>query len=168
MAARLHVTVASKMSVIAKRTRVGGPIETEGDLVVDGRVEGAIRAAGCVTVGPSGVVISDLVVGRAVVIGIVIGSITASERVDVAAGGRVVGDVRAPTVTIVATGAVEGRVEQQGLPPPHTRPTLRIRPSRPEAGIARPPTDPLDAGPPEPPRPAGRARMLPRRNSGDR
>lgn len=146
-----------QMSVIAKRTRVGGPIETEGDLLVEGRVEGAIKAGGCVTVGPSGVALSDMTCGRAIVLGIVIGGISASERVDVAAGGRVVGDVRAPAVAIVAPGTVEGRVEQHAPVTPHSRPTLRIRPARPEGrAIAEPLTVP------EPPRPAGRVRMTPR------
>jgi cytoskeletal protein CcmA (bactofilin family) len=183
-------------TLIARRTRVGGPIDTEGDVVVEGRVEGSIRAGGSVTVGPSGVALSDLVVGRAVVLGIVIGDVTATERVDVAAGARVVGDVRAPTVAVVPPGTIEGKIdetrESQSL-----RPTLRIRggqplvrPARPEAapGWSRAPTAPLPPVPPAPypsarpappteqvaalvpapPRPVGRVRMVPRRNNGDR
>src|SRR5262249_61622600 len=101
-----------QMSVIAKRTRVGGPIETEGDLLVEGRVEGAIKAGGCVTVGPSGVALSDMTCGRAIVLGIVIGGISASERVDVAAGGRGLRDRRAAAVATLPPRAVRGRARR--------------------------------------------------------
>ena len=84
-------------TLIAKRTRVGGRIETHGDVMVEGRVEGSIVAAGTVTIGVSGVAVSDIHAGRAVILGIVIGDIEASERIDVAASARIVGDVRSPS-----------------------------------------------------------------------
>jgi cytoskeletal protein CcmA (bactofilin family) len=138
-------------TLIAKRTRVGGRIETEGDVMVDGRVEGTILAAGCVTVGLTGVAVSEIQAGRAVVLGIVIGNISAGERVDVAANARIVGDVRAPVVSVAPSGMIEGRIDRLDRPTPpldpsttsasqSQRPTLRIRgapvvrPARPDLG----------------------------------
>src|SRR5215468_1738479 len=72
-------------TLIAKRTRVDGLIETEGDVMIEGRVEGTIRAAGCVTVAVSGVAVSDMNASRALVLGILIGNVSATERIDVAA-----------------------------------------------------------------------------------
>jgi cytoskeletal protein CcmA (bactofilin family) len=160
-------------TLIARRTRIGGAIDTEGDLIVEGRVEGTIRAGGTVIVGASGVAVSDLVVARAVVLGIVIGNVEASERVDIGAGARVVGDLRAPIVAVTPPGAVEGRISETAEPAARTRPTLRlgsgtrqpepaesapstwpmVRPARPEA--ARPPKQsaPHHPGAPAPPAP---------------
>lgn len=140
-------------TLIAKRTRVGGRIETHGDVVVEGRVEGSIVAAGTVTIGVSGVAVSDIHAGRAVILGIVIGDIEASERIDVAASARIVGDVRSPSNVVALPSSVEGRVEETpaGTPLRATpsgslpavsagggvqaaRPTLRIR----GAGLVRP------------------------------
>jgi cytoskeletal protein CcmA (bactofilin family) len=143
-------------TLIAKRTRVGGRIETHGDVMVEGRVEGSIVADGCVTVGVSGVAVSDIHAGRAVVLGIVIGNIEASERIDVASSARIVGDVRAPAISVASPASVEGRIDEtpaaahaparettssgrlSTVPPAGgvqaTRPTLRIR----GAGLVRP------------------------------
>src|SRR5262245_45157318 len=128
-------------TLIAKRTRIGGRVETEGDVLVEGRIEGTLIAEGCVTIGVTGVAVSDVQAERVIVLGIVIGNITATERLDVAASARVVGDVRAPTVALAGPGVVEGRVTEIGTPspapaPPNVtatvpqgsqRPTLRIR-----------------------------------------
>jgi cytoskeletal protein CcmA (bactofilin family) len=101
-------------TLIARRTRVVGRIETHGDVLVEGRIEGSIVAGGCVTIGVSGVAVSDIRSSRTVVLGIVIGNIEASEHIDVAAGARIVGDVVGPTVSAANLGAIEGRVEQTG------------------------------------------------------
>lgn len=155
-------------TLIAKRTRVGGLIETEGDVMVEGRVEGSIRAGGCVTVGVSGVAVSDVNASRALVLGILIGNVTATERIDIAASARVVGDVRAPTVSVAAAGVVEGRVEelQPSEDDGESKPTLRLR-SAPLVRPAKPPSGsypPLVAGrsslpaPSRPPAPRGALR----------
>jgi cytoskeletal protein CcmA (bactofilin family) len=216
-------------TLIARRTRVAGRIETHGDVVVEGRTEGSIVAAGCVTVGVAGVAVSDISAARAVVLGIVIGNISASERVDIAGSARVVGDVCCPTVSVAAPAAIEGRVDEVAPPllpssqqapavapapqpavataaqPPAgqpPRPTLRIRgaalvrPARPDSGsletvpaaemgrsnrataeiprvalpaVKRPSAPAPRSGEhaPVPPRPPGRARMLPRGHRGD-
>jgi cytoskeletal protein CcmA (bactofilin family) len=113
-------------TLIAKRTRVGGLIETEGDVVVEGRVEGTIRAGGCVTIGVSGVAVSDVEAARAMVLGILIGNCTALDRIDVAASARIIGDVRAPAVVVAATGLVEGTIEETHATD-EGKPTLRLR-----------------------------------------
>jgi cytoskeletal protein CcmA (bactofilin family) len=152
-------------TLIAKRTRVGGLIETEGDVVVEGRVEGTIRAGGCVTIGVSGVAVSDVEAGRAMVLGILIGNVTAYERIDVAASARIIGDVRAPAVVVASAGLVEGVIEESPSPD-EPKPTLRlrqnpvVRPARssgnvPVAAAPPPPTTP----PPSPQAPWSGSRV---------
>ena len=161
-------------TIIAKRTRIGGLVETEGDVVVEGRVEGTIRAGGCVTIAVSGVAVSDVEAGRAMVLGILIGNVTATERIDVAASARIVGDVRAPTVSVATAGLVEGRIEE--LNPEEdgeAKPTLRLR-SGPVVRPAKPPSASYPpvvaarsslpaspAGPARPPAPRGTLRETP-------
>jgi cytoskeletal protein CcmA (bactofilin family) len=122
--------VAMTTTLIAKRTRVTGTVDTEGDVMVEGRVEGSIRAGGSVTIGVSGVVVSDVQASQAIVLGILIGNLRASERVDVAASARIVGDVRAPAIALANAHLVEGRVEEGPLDPTEVaepKPTLRLR-----------------------------------------
>ena len=141
-------------TLIAKRTRVGGLIETEGDVVVEGRVEGTIRAGGCVTIGVSGVAVSDVEAGRAMVLGILIGNVTAVERIDVAASARIIGDVRAPAIVVAATGLVEGSIEET-QPTEEAKPTLRLR-QNPLVRPARSSGNAPITGPPPPGAPRSR------------
>jgi cytoskeletal protein CcmA (bactofilin family) len=170
--------VGKSTTLIANRTRVGGRVETDGDVVVEGRLEGSVSAGGRVTVAESGVVIAQIDATRAEIDGVVIGDVVCAERINVSAGARVVGDLRAPDVTIASGAIVDGKVDRRGaerhrddparewasepLTEPRARTTLRdvsiplVRPGRPAARPA--PTD----GPPSLPRPVGRAKLVPR------
>jgi cytoskeletal protein CcmA (bactofilin family) len=141
--------VATSQTLIPARARVAGRIETDGDVIVVGRVEGSIHAGGVVIVAPSGVAVAEIGATRADVQGVVIGNIVGIERIDVAPGARVVGDLRAPEVQIAAEATIEGRVDRlsatidESLMLAPVRPTLRAR-----AKIARP-TRPTTAKPPD-------------------
>jgi cytoskeletal protein CcmA (bactofilin family) len=105
--------VGKSTTLIAKRTRVGGRIETDGDVVVEGRVEGAVVAAGRVTIAESGMAVAQIQAARVEVEGVVIGDVVATERIGVAAGARVVGDLRAPEVSLASGAVVEGKVDRR-------------------------------------------------------
>ncbi|HKA91432.1 MAG TPA: polymer-forming cytoskeletal protein [Haliangiales bacterium] len=171
-------------TLIAKRTRVGGRIETDGDVVIEGRVEGAVVAGGRVVVAESGMAVAQIQAARAEIEGLVIGNVMATERIGVAAGARVVGDLRAPDVSLQNGAIVEGTVDRRSVdrrelpradaetddrasawaPDPVTEPrgrtTLReaaapvVRPGRPVARAAS-----AGGGPPSLPRPAARAKL---------
>jgi cytoskeletal protein CcmA (bactofilin family) len=132
--------VASTQTLIPHRARVAGRIETDGDVIVLGRVEGSIVSGGVVIITPTGVAVAEIGATRADVQGVVIGNIVGTERIDVASGARVVGDLRAPEVQIAADATIEGRVDRLGAmageapPIAANRPTLRARGPR----IARP------------------------------
>jgi cytoskeletal protein CcmA (bactofilin family) len=168
-------------TVVARRTKVGGRIETEGSVLVEGRVEGSIRAGDTIVVAPSGLVIAEVEGETVEVRGIVIGNVTATRRVEVTAGARVVGDLRSPEIAVAAEATVEGRIERTGSPRgPRTpvpsrdpRPTLRLRPpSIVPVAPAEAPTDPggIVSGSSVPPVPrlTARARIVPRRGEGAR
>ncbi len=104
-------------TVIARRTRVGGNIDADGDLLVEGRVEGAIRCAGRVTVAVSGVALAEIRSRWAEIAGVVVGNIMADEGIEVLAGARIVGDLSAPKVSIAAGATIEGRVDRGGAEP---------------------------------------------------
>src|SRR5262245_24762581 len=98
-------------TVVARHARINGRVDVDGALVVEGRVEGAIRAT-AVTVAAGGVVLAEIHAHTAEIRGVVIGNVVAGERIDVLAGARVVGDLRAPEVALAAGAAIEGRVDR--------------------------------------------------------
>jgi cytoskeletal protein CcmA (bactofilin family) len=128
-------------AVIPSGTRVDGLLETPGDLTVEGRVDGRIQVGGALTVSPGATCRATIRARAARVVGEVIGDVVCSSLIEVAAGGRVVGDLRAPEIEVDAAAEVDGRVDL--LPPaPAAAPIRRVAASARGPGPRRP-TPPL-------------------------
>lgn len=97
--------------LIGEHMKVSGTIEGEEDLVVRGRVDGTVRIAGVLTVEPGGFVGAEVRARAAAIYGTVLGNVTASESIEVARSGQMVGDACAPRVSIVPGAGFRGRLE---------------------------------------------------------
>jgi len=84
------------LTVIEEKTRISGKLEGGEDVRVKGHVEGEIRLSETLFVEQGGVVVANLSVMVAMVSGVGLGNIEASERVHLAETGRMVGDIAAP------------------------------------------------------------------------
>ncbi|HXN31384.1 MAG TPA: polymer-forming cytoskeletal protein [Polyangiaceae bacterium] len=102
---------AANLSVIGRTTRVHGRVTGAVDLEVQGFVEGEIAVGGDVTVDAHGMVGAGVRGRRLVVRGAVKGDLVGEEAVLLEDGARVVGDVRAPRVTIAPGALVRGFVQ---------------------------------------------------------
>jgi cytoskeletal protein CcmA (bactofilin family) len=88
---------------------VNGTIEFQGTIRLDGRVEGKIKSnGGTVIVGEKAVVNAEVIVGTAIILGEVTGKIDAEDRIEVYPPGRVVGDIKAPLISIEEGGLFNG------------------------------------------------------------
>ena len=88
---------------------IDGTIEFHGTIRLDGSVKGQIKSSeGTVIVGEKAVVNAELTVGTAIVMGEVIGTIDAAERIEVYPPGRVKGDIQAPVISIEEGGMLNG------------------------------------------------------------
>jgi cytoskeletal protein CcmA (bactofilin family) len=86
-----------------------GSIEFKGTIRVDGKVTGKISSnGGTVIVGEKAIVNADIVVGTAVIMGEVNGSIDAKDRIEIYPPGRVGGDIHSPTISIEPGGIFNG------------------------------------------------------------
>lgn len=158
---RLATVAMMNAPVIDRTVRIDGLVEVEGDLIVEGRVDGRIIAGGHVTIAITATCRASIRSPRLTVAGELIGNAVCTESITVGSGARVVGDLRAPDVAIAANSEVDGQIDL--LPPePSTHSIDRqtigsakgLRPSRPV-----PPGDRLDRTIPSPPRPSGRLRI---------
>lgn len=102
--------MASSTTVIGENSVVVGRIAGEGDLVIDGRVEGEIDVTGDITVGGTGMVGASLAARNLVISGAVRGDLVARESIRLEDGARVVGDVKAPRIAIAPGALVRGFV----------------------------------------------------------
>ncbi len=98
-------------TIIAAELTIEGDLTSEDDVHIEGRVRGRVTTKGSVELGSRGAVEAD-VSGRTVsVAGSVSANVTATERVDLLAGGRLVGDVKAPRLTIADGATFRGKVD---------------------------------------------------------
>jgi cytoskeletal protein CcmA (bactofilin family) len=130
----------STVTVIGSSVQVKGNLSGDEDLHVLGRVDGRIELERTLIVAESGIVKAEVQVKNAIVSGVVVGNIHASESVEITREGRMVGDIYAPRVIIVDGASFRGSVDMGDIENmPIRKPTAdRPRP----APVARPAPSP--------------------------
>lgn len=140
---------------------ISGKLSGDEDLTVRGRVEGELSLTKTLIVETSGIVKANVSVRNAIVSGVVVGNITATESVELTREGRMVGDIRSPRVIIVDGASFRGRVDMGNAEPrpqserptsrPMARPAVVSRPAAAAAPKAPPRPPSLPSKPPAPP-----------------
>jgi cytoskeletal protein CcmA (bactofilin family) len=93
---------------LGKNTDFDGKLSFKGAVRVDGYFQGEIHSEGTLIVGEGAVLESDVYVSRIVVSGEVRGNIVASDRIEIHAPGKVLGNIQSPTVVIDEGVSFEG------------------------------------------------------------
>jgi cytoskeletal protein CcmA (bactofilin family) len=101
-------------TVIGQGIVIEGDISSDEAVVVAGTVRGKLTVDGPVTVEPGALVEADIGASTLSVGGHVTGNVTATERVDLLHGGRLVGDVKASRLTIADGAVFKGNVDMDG------------------------------------------------------
>ena len=97
---------------IGKSVVIKGELNGSEDLTIEGHVEGKIELRDHVlTIGPNGKIKGELFAKSVVVLGEVIGNVTASEKVDIRENGSVEGDITSPRVAIAEGAHFRGSVD---------------------------------------------------------
>jgi cytoskeletal protein CcmA (bactofilin family) len=91
---------------------IKGEVSGSEDLTVDGRVEGRIDLKDHnLTIGPNGRVHAEIHAKNIVIVGEVTGNVVADEKVDLTDSARLVGDIRAPRISISDGAQLKGSVD---------------------------------------------------------
>jgi cytoskeletal protein CcmA (bactofilin family) len=98
-------------TVIGPSILISGKLSGDEDLTVRGRVEGELSLTKTLIVETSGIVKANVQVKNAIVSGVVVGNISATESVELTREGRMVGDIRSPRVIIVDGASFRGRID---------------------------------------------------------
>ena len=121
---------------------VKGEITGQDDLVIDGEVHGKIRlAGGKLTIGPDGRVTADIEAPEVIVRGEVKGNIKGRDRVQIAATGKVAGEINTKSIAIEEGAQVHGlrvNLEREERPRPAG---VTGSESRAESKVQVPPTE---------------------------
>jgi cytoskeletal protein CcmA (bactofilin family) len=97
---------------IGKTVVIRGEIQSQEDLIVDGKLEGTVNLAeNRLTVGPSANVAADIIAKDVLVQGRVQGNVVASGRVELRAGCNLEGDIRALRLAVEDNAVFRGKVD---------------------------------------------------------
>ncbi|MFH1132522.1 MAG: polymer-forming cytoskeletal protein [Pseudomonadota bacterium] len=102
--------MSNETMVVGERTRITGNFVGDEDVRVFGRVDGSISLTQSLIVESSGVIVANVEVNRAVVSGVVVGDITATEMVHITEEGRMVGDINTPRLVLMDGACFKGKV----------------------------------------------------------
>lgn len=125
----------SASTVVGPSILINGNLQGDEDLTVLGRVEGSITLTKTLHVEESGIIKAEISVRNAVVSGVVVGNITASDSVELTDAGRMVGDIKAPRVIIVDGARFRGTVDMGDLEAPRASGPL---PEKKTVALSRP------------------------------
>jgi cytoskeletal protein CcmA (bactofilin family) len=99
---------------IGKSVVIKGELNGSEDLTIEGHVEGKIELKDHVlTIGPNGKIKAQVFAKAVIVLGEVLGNVTASEKVDIRDNGSVDGDIISPRVAIAEGAHFRGSVDMQ-------------------------------------------------------
>lgn len=98
------------LSVIGTGMRIVGDVESTGVIKIEGVVEGGVRSSRQILLGKTGVIQGDVHAADAVLGGKVVGSVIASERVEIQNAAIVEGDIYTRSIVVAEGGSINGQV----------------------------------------------------------
>jgi cytoskeletal protein CcmA (bactofilin family) len=135
---------------IGKSVVIKGELTGSEDLTIEGHVEGKIELRqNVLTIGPNGKIKAQVFAKLVVILGEVIGNVTASEKVDLRDNGSVDGDIAAPRVAIAEGAHFRGSIDmQRSGKPAESKPTPQAAPQAqsPSSAPAQTNAQPAPAG----------------------
>lgn len=96
-------------TIVGTSVKLKGNLQSNGDITVDGSVNGEIKTKGTVNIGPNANVIANVKAKKVTVAGTVQGNIEAVERLTITETGRVYGDIIANLLSISAGAIFTGK-----------------------------------------------------------
>jgi cytoskeletal protein CcmA (bactofilin family) len=100
---------------LGKSMIIKGELSASEDLTLYGQMDGRVTVSDhALTIGPDAEIRADITAGSVVIMGAVVGNVTASRRVDIRSTGSVTGDVASPGLAIEDGGQLIGKVQMTG------------------------------------------------------
>jgi cytoskeletal protein CcmA (bactofilin family) len=126
---------------IGKSVVIKGELNGSEDLTIEGQVEGTIQLRDHVlTIGSNGRIKAQVFAKAVIVLGEVIGNVTASDKVDIRDNGSVDGDIVSPRVAIAEGAHFRGSVDMQrkGAQPAQAKPAAATSSAPAQAAAPQP------------------------------
>jgi cytoskeletal protein CcmA (bactofilin family) len=106
-----------KVVNIGQSIHIKGELTGNEDLTIEGKVEGKIFLKDHnLTIGANGKITAEIQAKTVMVVGEVVGNITADDKVEVAASGTMRGDIAAPRVVLADGAKFKGTIDMDRKP----------------------------------------------------
>jgi len=102
-------------TIVGKDSVFTGDMEVKGTLRVDGRIKGRILCDETVSIGATGEVEAEIDAKIVIVAGTVVGNIRTSEKIEMQAKARVLGDVSTKNIVIEQGAIFHGSCQMKGV-----------------------------------------------------
>ncbi len=118
-----------KLVNIGQSIQIKGELSGNEDLTVEGKVEGKIVLKDHnLTIGANGRITAEIQAKTVMVVGEVVGNITADDKVEIAATGSMKGDIVAPRVALADGARFKGSIDMDRKPGAPGVPPLSPKP----------------------------------------
>lgn len=94
---------------------IRGKLNSGEDLIVKGRIDAEITSSKALFIENSGIVKANVNVESAKISGVLVGDVSAKSKTEIAADGRMVGDILAPKIVISDGAKFRGRIDMPGF-----------------------------------------------------
>ncbi len=99
---------------IGQSVEIRGTLTGNEDLTIEGMVDGKILVKDhALTIGANGRITAEVHAKTVIVVGQIVGNITADDKVEIAPSGSVQGDIRAPRVSISDGAKFKGSIDME-------------------------------------------------------
>jgi cytoskeletal protein CcmA (bactofilin family) len=105
---RAHYRNTELSGYLDERSDIEGTYTFSGTAMLNGKLKGAIQSNDTLIVGEKAVVNANITAGCVLVSGEVVGSVVATERIELRGNARVFGDIEAPVVVVEEGVLFEG------------------------------------------------------------
>ena len=107
---------------IGRSMTIKGEVTASEDLTLLGQLNGRVTLPDhTLTIGPDADIRAEISAGAVVIMGAVVGNVTATRRVEIRATGSVTGDISSPGLAIDDGGLVIGKIQMTGRKPASPR-----------------------------------------------
>jgi cytoskeletal protein CcmA (bactofilin family) len=101
----------SQSSVVGKTLLIKGEINSDDEILIEGKIQGKINVKNRVIVGVNGNVEADIEAKEVIIKGKVTGNVKGGQRVEIVPAGVLHGNINSPRVVIAESGIFEGSIE---------------------------------------------------------
>ncbi len=120
-------------TVIAASVKVEGDFQSEGNVLIEGVVEGSLKTERDLRVGERARITADVSAANATVAGEVRGNLVVSERLELEPTARVYGDVRTKVLVVASGASINGKIAMGVEAPSEERPVKKAPKTEPAA-----------------------------------